>query len=389
MPSPLVTPGRLSVGLLLCLVGLAPIGAVEPVSFVEFRYQLGGAFEFCSQPGDIYRAGIRVEEAGGVTRWVFEHSVLAPGTRGVDDCLPRSSDAAPCFIEVEQQRRTLTDVGIERVVAAFTAAIEARVEEQDPLCPLFDPCEIRSFRWDDLEITDDLCKAPHFTHETSLGLVALLDELRGGQPVPPPIRNGDVNADGAIDISDATFMLGWLFLGGPEPARAFCDDILCAGDLIERRNGDVNGDGSRDIADAVYVLNWLFTGGPEPAPLCECVGDPCADCPPPHRCVPDGIDSLVCTSALETCEDVRAVYDLITRDLGRLCDGEECHVVLGDCGIGLGDCYYAVSTRIRQEDLAALARRFGELRCVGPVCFCAPPPDEAVCRGGGCEFVTE
>ncbi|MGQ9591590.1 MAG: thrombospondin type 3 repeat-containing protein [Planctomycetota bacterium] len=32
-------------------------------------------------------------------------------------------------------------------------------------------------------------------------------------------------------------------------------------------NGDVNGDGSRDISDAVYMLNWLFLGGPAPLPM--------------------------------------------------------------------------------------------------------------------------
>ena len=32
-----------------------------------------------------------------------------------------------------------------------------------------------------------------------------------------PKGNGDVNADGAIDISDAVHLLNWLFLGGPAP----------------------------------------------------------------------------------------------------------------------------------------------------------------------------
>ncbi len=38
-------------------------------------------------------------------------------------------------------------------------------------------------------------------------------------------------------------------------------------------NGDTNGDGERDLSDAVYLLNWLFVGGPEPV----AAGD---DCPP-------------------------------------------------------------------------------------------------------------
>ena len=32
-------------------------------------------------------------------------------------------------------------------------------------------------------------------------------------------------------------------------------------------NGDVNGDGSRDLTDAIYMLTWLFRGGPGPVPL--------------------------------------------------------------------------------------------------------------------------
>jgi hypothetical protein len=32
-------------------------------------------------------------------------------------------------------------------------------------------------------------------------------------------------------------------------------------------NGDVNGDGSINLSDAVYLLNWLFLGGTEPDPI--------------------------------------------------------------------------------------------------------------------------
>ena len=32
-------------------------------------------------------------------------------------------------------------------------------------------------------------------------------------------------------------------------------------------NGDVNGDGGRDLTDAIYMLSWLFRGGPGPVPL--------------------------------------------------------------------------------------------------------------------------
>lgn len=49
-------------------------------------------------------------------------------------------------------------------------------------------------------------------------------------------------------------------------------------------NGDVNGSGGIDISDAVFLLNWLFSGGPDPAPcpvgggLPDTGQDQCFDC---------------------------------------------------------------------------------------------------------------
>jgi hypothetical protein len=39
-----------------------------------------------------------------------------------------------------------------------------------------------------------------------------------------PTRNGDVNGDGGIDISDPIYLLAHLFQGGPEPARIECSE---------------------------------------------------------------------------------------------------------------------------------------------------------------------
>lgn len=77
------------------------------------------------------------------------------------------------------------------------------------------------------------------------------DSLRaagGSQP-----KRADANHDGAVDISDASYLLNFLFLGGP----AF--DCL--------HEADANGDGSVDISDASFLLNFLFLGGPLPGPL--------------------------------------------------------------------------------------------------------------------------
>ena len=68
---------------------------------------------------------------------------------------------------------------------------------------------------------------------------------------------GDINQDGNEDISDAGFLLTYLFLGGSEPG--------C------HRSADVNDDDAMEMADAVTLLTHLFLGGfppAEPFPTC-------------------------------------------------------------------------------------------------------------------------
>ncbi|MBI2448727.1 hypothetical protein HYV49_00340 [Candidatus Pacearchaeota archaeon] len=66
---------------------------------------------------------------------------------------------------------------------------------------------------------------------------------------------GDANSDGFIDISDAVFILDYLFQGNVQPS---CMDAL-----------DVDDNGVVEITDAVYFLTFLFLDGdkpPEPYP---------------------------------------------------------------------------------------------------------------------------
>jgi hypothetical protein len=86
---------------------------------------------------------------------------------------------------------------------------------------------------------------------------------------------GNANGDTQVDISDAIYMLNYLFLGGP--------DLPC------KASGDANGDANVDISDGIYLLNFLFLGGPTPAapyPRCGPLqgrGDEALGCrqPPP------------------------------------------------------------------------------------------------------------
>jgi plastocyanin len=68
---------------------------------------------------------------------------------------------------------------------------------------------------------------------------------------------GDANSDGGIDISDAVFLISYIFSGGAAPG--FCNYVT--------GKGDANGDGDVDISDAVYLISYIFSGGS--APHCQ------------------------------------------------------------------------------------------------------------------------
>jgi hypothetical protein len=67
---------------------------------------------------------------------------------------------------------------------------------------------------------------------------------------------GDANADASVDVSDAVWVINYVFVGGDPP-----QPILAC--------GDANGDASVDVSDAVWVINYVFVGG-----------DPPGDCSP-------------------------------------------------------------------------------------------------------------
>jgi len=64
---------------------------------------------------------------------------------------------------------------------------------------------------------------------------------------------GDASGDGSVNIADASYIINWIFFGGPAP-----DPLL---------SGDASGDGNVNIADASYIINYIFFGGPGPCEL--------------------------------------------------------------------------------------------------------------------------
>lgn len=67
---------------------------------------------------------------------------------------------------------------------------------------------------------------------------------------PPPYVHGDSNGDEAIDVSDAVFLIEYIFTSGAEPSPRAAGDTNCSGDV--------------DISDVVTLINYIFSGGPAP-----------------------------------------------------------------------------------------------------------------------------
>jgi hypothetical protein len=63
---------------------------------------------------------------------------------------------------------------------------------------------------------------------------------------------GDVDGDNQVSISDAVYLINWIFAGGVAPKPLLSADVNC--------------DGTQSVSDVVYLVNYIFGGG---APPCE------------------------------------------------------------------------------------------------------------------------
>jgi photosystem II stability/assembly factor-like uncharacterized protein len=64
---------------------------------------------------------------------------------------------------------------------------------------------------------------------------------------------GDANFDATVNVSDAVWIINYVFIGGDPP--------------IPYEAGDVNCDGTVNVSDAVWIINYVFVGGNDP---CDC-----------------------------------------------------------------------------------------------------------------------
>ncbi len=70
------------------------------------------------------------------------------------------------------------------------------------------------------------------------------------------VCHGDADNDGLVNISDAVYMVKYIFEGGPLPVPV-------------PETGDADGSCALSIGDAVYLINYVYASGPPP-PICTC-----------------------------------------------------------------------------------------------------------------------
>jgi uncharacterized protein (TIGR02145 family) len=61
---------------------------------------------------------------------------------------------------------------------------------------------------------------------------------------------GDADGDGTVNVSDAVFLISYVFGGGPPPTPLLV--------------GDCDGNEIVNVSDVVYLIAYIFGGGPEP-----------------------------------------------------------------------------------------------------------------------------
>ena len=91
--------------------------------------------------------------------------------------------------------------------------------------------------------------------------------ITSGVTQPCDCRPGDANGDATRNISDAVYLISYIFSHGAAPVPY----PICS--------GDANCDCTVNISDAVYLIGYIFSGG---APPCDC-SQWLINCGPPLR----------------------------------------------------------------------------------------------------------
>ena len=92
-------------------------------------------------------------------------------------------------------------------------------------------------------------QSPYQTHQGSWDV--FVTKLSGG----PDYLCGDADGEGTVNISDAVFLVSYIFADGPAPSPLAAGDADC--DLVIT------------VSDVVYLIAYIFAGGPAPCAACK------------------------------------------------------------------------------------------------------------------------
>jgi hypothetical protein len=67
--------------------------------------------------------------------------------------------------------------------------------------------------------------------------------------------SGDVDNSGDVNVSDAVYLVCYIFAGCSAPDPMTQGDVDCSGDI--------------NISDVVYLVSYIFAGGPKPGATCK------------------------------------------------------------------------------------------------------------------------
>jgi hypothetical protein len=92
-----------------------------------------------------------------------------------------------------------------------------------------------------------------FPYHCEVHPLLMLDTIFVNGP-PPCTACGDANSDGTVKISDAVYLIAYIFAHGTAPATC----------VYPLGHGDANGDGAVNISDAVFLIAYIFSHGSLP-----------------------------------------------------------------------------------------------------------------------------
>ena len=117
----------------------------------------------------------------------------------------------------------------------------------------------------------------------SCGFVAVADDEVDSRevdlvlvPYEPTLENGDWNGDGNRNVVDVIGMMQWLFAGGAPATPIACEraerqsfpsSVSGAESTPTVANGDLDASGAVNITDVIRFVNYLFLRGDEPADI--------------------------------------------------------------------------------------------------------------------------